>query len=64
MTRLSKDGIKGKWLLTYSQSENPASKHWDDQTKQFSQSKFIPMAFTEAQIKRDPKLKVTKLKGK
>ena len=64
MTRLSQDGIKGKWLLTYSQSENPSSEHWDDQTKQFSQSKFIPMAYTEGQIKRDPNLEVTKLKGK
>jgi len=64
MTEFTKNGPKANWLLTYSQSENPGSKHYDDQTKQFSKSKFIPQAFTNKQIKNDPALKVIKLKGK
>ena len=41
-------GPKGNWLLTYSQSENKSSKHKSDQTEQFSNSKFIPMLYTNA----------------
>jgi acyl-homoserine-lactone acylase len=64
MTELRPNGPKAHWVLTYSQSENPNSKHFDDQTKQFSKSKFIPMLFTDKQIKSDPhyKLKVVSRK--
>jgi acyl-homoserine-lactone acylase len=64
MTELRPKGPKGHWLLTYSQSENKSSKHYSDQTEQFSASKFIPMLYTNAEIKSDPKLKVTTVKGK
>ena len=64
MTEFTKHGPKGDWLLTYSQSDNPDNKHFDDQTKQFSKSKFIPMLYTNKEINSDPKLKVTKLKSK
>ena len=64
MTEFTKHGPKGDWLLTYSQSDNPDNKHFDDQTKQFSKSKFIPMLYTNKEIKSDPNLKVTKLKSK
>ncbi|MFN8113253.1 MAG: penicillin acylase family protein [Solirubrobacterales bacterium] len=64
MTELRPKGPKGHWLLTYSQSENKSSKHYSDQTEQFSDSKFIPMRYTNDEIRSDPKLKVTKLKGK
>jgi acyl-homoserine-lactone acylase len=55
---------KAKWILTYSQSENPNSKHFDDQTKLFSKSEFIPMLYTNKEIRSDPNLKVRKLKEK
>ena len=65
MTELRRDKPpKGKWLLTYSQSESTESKHHSDQTEQFSNSKFIPMLYTNDEIRSDPKLKVTKLKEK
>ncbi len=67
MTEFRPNGPKAHWLLTYSQSESTDSKHFNDQTKQFSKSKFIPMLFTGKQIKSDPhyKLKkVTNRKGK
>jgi acyl-homoserine-lactone acylase len=64
MTEFAKHGPKAKWLLTYSQSEDPGSKHHSDQTEQFSKSKFIPMLYTNKEIRSDPKLEVTKLKSK
>ena len=64
MTELKPNGPKGHWLLTYSQSENESSKHYSDQTEQFSDSKFIPMLYTNAEIRSDKGLKITTLKGK
>jgi acyl-homoserine-lactone acylase len=64
MTKLSKKGPKGNWLLTYSQSENKSSKHYSDQTEQFSDSEFIRMLYTNKEIRSDPELKITKLNSK
>ena len=44
----------GSAILTYSQSENPLSPHHADQTRLFSQEQWLPMRFTEAEIKADP----------
>jgi acyl-homoserine-lactone acylase len=44
----------GSAVLTYSQSENPLSPFHADQTRLFSQEQWLPMRFTEAQIKADP----------
>jgi acyl-homoserine-lactone acylase len=44
----------GSAVLSYSQSENPLSPHHADQTRLFSQEQWLPMRFTEAQIKADP----------
>ena len=41
-------------ILAYSQSENPRSRHFADQTRLFSQRKWLPMRFTEREIRRDP----------
>jgi acyl-homoserine-lactone acylase len=38
----------------FSESSNPASKYFNDQTQAFSQKKLRPLPFTEAQIKADP----------
>jgi acyl-homoserine-lactone acylase len=64
MTEFTKNGPKGNWLLTYSQSENKSSKHQSDQTEQFSNSKFIPMLYTNNEIMGDPQLKITRLSSK
>jgi acyl-homoserine-lactone acylase len=44
----------GSAVLSYSQSENPLSPFFADQTRLFSQEQWLPMRFTEADIKADP----------
>ena len=48
-------------MLSYSQSADPASPHFADQTRLFSESKYRPVLFTEAEILADPQLKTTEL---
>ncbi|HKG64781.1 MAG TPA: penicillin acylase family protein [Solirubrobacteraceae bacterium] len=44
----------GSAILSYSQSENPESPFYADQTRLFSQEQWLPMRFTAADIKADP----------
>jgi acyl-homoserine-lactone acylase len=44
----------GESVLAYSQSENPRSPHYADQTRLFSAERWLPMRFTERQIRSDP----------
>ena len=53
----------GETILTYSESSNPSSPHFADQTKLFSQKKWLTDRFCEAQIRSDPHLTVTVVKG-
>ena len=46
--------VRGQAILSYSQSENPRSRHSADQTRLFSQKRWLPMRFTERQIRSDP----------
>jgi acyl-homoserine-lactone acylase len=46
-------------ILTYSESSNPGSPHFADQTKLFSHKQWLPDLFCEAQIKSAPGLQVT-----
>ena len=46
--------VRGRAVLSYSQSENPRSEHYADQTRLFSQKQWLPMRFTERQIRDDP----------
>ncbi|MBN8866239.1 MAG: penicillin acylase family protein [Solirubrobacterales bacterium] len=50
-------------ILTYSQSENPKSKHYADQTKLFSKKRWVTDRFCPNQQKRSPGLKVTRFGG-
>ncbi len=50
-------------ILTYSQSDNPSSPHYDDQTRLFSKKRWVRDRFCERQIASDPNLRVTKLGG-
>jgi acyl-homoserine-lactone acylase len=45
---------RGESILSYSQSENPRSPHYADQTRLFSNERWKPMRFTEREIRRDP----------
>ena len=55
---LTAAGPKGTTILTYSQSENPASKQSGDQTRLFSKGKWLPIAFTVKQIAKARKSRV------
>ncbi len=48
-------------LLTYSQSSNPASPYFSDQTRLFSEEKWVTSRFCEKEILSSPKLKVVRV---
>ncbi|WP_328336299.1 penicillin acylase family protein [Streptomyces violaceus] len=48
-------------LLTYSQSSNPQSPHFADQTRLFSDEKWVTSRFCEKDILSSPKLKVVRV---
>jgi acyl-homoserine-lactone acylase len=53
----------GATFLTYSESSNPASPHYADQTALFSRKQWLPDRFCAAQIKADPHLTVTTVRS-
>ncbi len=55
---------RGEAILTYSQSENPRSPHYADQTRLFAQKQWLPMRFTERSIKRDAGYKRSVVTGR
>jgi acyl-homoserine-lactone acylase len=46
-------GPAGRAILTYSQSENPSSRHFADQTRMYSEKRWLPMRFSERSIRKD-----------
>ncbi|TPQ23939.1 penicillin acylase family protein [Streptomyces sporangiiformans] len=50
-------------LLTYSQSSNPGSPHFADQTRLFSAEKWVKSRFCEKDILTSPALKVVRVHG-
>ena len=54
----------GEAILTYSQSENPESEHYADQTRLFSQKQWVPMRFTEQEIRGDANYERTVVTGR
>lgn len=54
---------RGEAILSYSQSANPRSPHYADQTRLFSEEKWLPMRFTEREIRRDPDYERTVVTG-
>jgi acyl-homoserine-lactone acylase len=54
-------GPHGVAVLSYSESSDPASEHYSDQTKLFSNSSYRPVLFTEEEITGDPNFKKTDL---
>lgn len=50
------DGPRGRGLLTYGQSGDPASVHHSDQLHEFAAKRLRPLLFSEADIAADPNL--------
>lgn len=55
------NGPRAQAFLTYSESGDPASPQYYDQTELFSAKKWRKILFTEAEIKADPNLKTQKV---
>jgi acyl-homoserine-lactone acylase len=60
-TELTPHVPRTRTLLTYSESANPDSPHYTDQTVLFSRSQWVTEPFTQAQINADPRLQITTL---
>jgi acyl-homoserine-lactone acylase len=54
----------GSTILTYSESSNPTSPHFADQTKLFSKKQFLPDRFCQSQIDADPNLQTVTVTGR
>jgi acyl-homoserine-lactone acylase len=54
-------GPHGMAVLSYSESSDPASEHYSDQTKLFSGSSYRPVLFAESDILTDPDFKTKDL---
>jgi acyl-homoserine-lactone acylase len=54
----------GSTILTYSESSNPASPHFADQTKLFSKKQWLTDRFCQSQIAADPHLRVVTVSSK
>jgi acyl-homoserine-lactone acylase len=56
---LTPNGPRTRTILTYSESANPASPHYRDQTLLFSRKQWVTERFTETEINADPQLRTT-----
>ncbi len=57
-----KDGnLDPRGMLTYSQSQEPESDHYDDLTRLYSDGQWIRFPFSEDDIQADPELRVLEL---
>jgi acyl-homoserine-lactone acylase len=61
---LRRSGPRGRAILRYSQSEDPLSPHSADQTRLYAQERWLPMRFTERQIRSDPAYRRTRVTGR
>lgn len=57
-TQLTAAGPRTRTLLLYSQSGNPASPHFLDQTQRYATSHWVTERFTQVEIATDPALRV------
>ena len=55
------DGPNARAIMVYSQSENPESPHFADQSELYATSTLRDVLFTEAEIAADPNLEVVRL---
>jgi acyl-homoserine-lactone acylase len=59
---LGRDGPSGRQILTYSQSTNPNSPWYADQTRLYSGKGWDTIKFTERQIRADPNLRTYRIR--
>jgi acyl-homoserine-lactone acylase len=59
----TRDGPRARTIETYSQSENPESRFYTDQTKLFSRGRTIHERFSRREILSDPDLKTRVLRA-
>lgn len=52
---LKPEGVEAHTFVTYSLSTDPASPHYDDYTREYSQKKWVKAAYTEAEVAADTK---------
>ena len=57
-------GPRGRAVLTYGESGDPASPHFTDQTELFSRKAWREILFTDAQIRADPALTTKVVTGR
>jgi len=55
------EGPEARAILTYSESGDPDSPHWEDQLSLFSEGTLRPVLFDEADIEADPNLRVVEV---
>ncbi len=61
LVRFTADGPQARGLLAFSQSSDPRSAHFLDQTLLFSRQAWPALPFTERQIQADPQLQILRL---
>jgi len=54
--------LDARGILTYSQSQEPESAHYSDQTELYSAGKWLKFPFSNAEIAADPKLETLRLR--
>ncbi|NUP50122.1 MAG: hypothetical protein HOW97_22835 [Catenulispora sp.] len=59
---MTPQGPRARTVLTYSESVNPASPHYADQTVLFSDKQWVTDRFTEAEINASPELQISYLR--
>jgi acyl-homoserine-lactone acylase len=57
------DGPRATSIAAYSQSKDPSSPHYADQTQLYSMKQFKTVRFTEEEILSDPELEVVVVRG-
>ena len=60
---LARGGPRGRAILRYSQSENPRSPYYRDQTALYAKEQWLPLRYTDAQIRSDPGYKHRTVSG-
>jgi acyl-homoserine-lactone acylase len=60
---IGKDGPRGQAFLSYSESDDPASPYFSDQTALFEAKQWRSLVFSEADIAADPALRTLEVAG-
>ncbi len=63
ITHLTKQGPRGRGILTYSQATDPTSPWFANMTRSFSRKRWMPMRFSARALARDKGRRVVQLPG-